>query len=139
MAENKSHFLASLINNRFRYMGDRMKQNKSVILLAAIICALLMGSCITVTQTPRETDFGSHHVTVLPACQNASTHSQRNYESDGTSKILFYEFKCGETTVRLDGNALTVNGKSYGSINEGDTISVHYGNVTVNSTARVAK
>ena len=83
--------------------------------------------------------YGSHHVSVVPSCQPASTHSERKYENDGSSKILYYEFNCGDTFVRLDGNALSVNGKSYGTLNEGDTIVVNYGNVRVHSTARAAK
>ena len=108
-------------------------------LVGSALCALLIAGCIRINRTSREADLGSHHVTVLPYCQHASTHSQRNYESDGTSKILFYEFTCGDTTVRLDGNALTVNGKSYGSVNEGDEIAINYGYVRVNSTARTAQ
>jgi hypothetical protein len=105
-------------------------------LVGSALCAVLIVGCTRLTTTPRKTDLGSHHVTVLPNCQHASTHSQRNYESDGTSKILFYEFTCGDTIVRLDGNALTVNGKAYGSVNESDEIAINYGNVRINSTAR---
>jgi hypothetical protein len=108
-------------------------------LVGSALCALLTAGCLRITKTPRETDLGSHHVTVLPYCQHASTHSQRNFESDGTSKILFYEFTCGDTTVRLDGNALTVNGKAYGSVNEGDEIAINNGYVSVKSTARTAR
>ena len=108
-------------------------------LVGSGVCTVLIASCITITRIPRETDLGNHHVAVAPNCQDASTHSERHYESDGSSKVLFYEFKCGETIVRLDGDALTVNGKSYGTLNPVDTIAVDYGNVRVNSTARVAK
>ena len=104
-------------------------------LVGSVLCALLIAGC---NRTSREADLGSHHVTVLPYCQHSWTHSQWNQESDGTSKILFCEFTCGDTTVRLDGNALTVNGKSYGSVNEGDEIAINYGYVRVNSTARTA-
>jgi len=107
--------------------------------LVSSTAAMLMAGCITINREPREAKLGSHQVSVLPSCQHASTHSQRHYENDGSSKILFYEFTCGDTSVRLDGNALSVNGKSYGTLNEGDTIAVNYGNVRVNSTARAAK
>jgi hypothetical protein len=116
-----------------------MKRYKFQTWLVGSAVVMLMAGCITITRTPRETDLGSHHVSVVPGCQHASTHSYRQYESDGSSKILFYEFNCGDTSVRLDGNALYVNGKSYGTLNEGDTIVVNYGNVRVNSTARAAK
>jgi hypothetical protein len=116
-----------------------MKGYKSQTWLVGSAVTVLMAGCITITRTPRETDLGSHHIIVVPDCQDAATHSERHYESDGSSKVLFYEFTCGQTTMRLDGNALTVNGKSYGSLNEGDTIAVNYRSVRVNSMERAAK
>jgi hypothetical protein len=100
--------------------------------------AVLIAGCITIPRTPRETDLGSHHVSVVPDCQDALTNSHRQFEIDGSSRITFYEFKCGDTTIRLDENALTVNGKPYGTVNEGDAIAVYYGKVQVNSNARAA-
>lgn len=116
-----------------------MKRYKSQRWVVGSVVTVLMAGCITINRTPRETVLGSHHVTVLPACQHAETHSERHYESDGSSKVLYYEFTCGPTKVRLDGEALTVNGKSYGSLNAGDTIAVNYSSVRVNSTERAAK
>ena len=116
-----------------------MKRYKSQRWLVGSAVTVLMAGCLTNTRTPRETDLGNHHVTVVPDCQHASTHSERHFESDGSSKVLFYEFTCGQTTLRLDGNVLTVNSKSYGSLNDGDTIAINYGSVRVNSTERAAK
>lgn len=109
--------------------------------LSCIFCILflvLFSACIKITRAPRETDLGSHHVSVTPDCQSASTHSNRRYEKDGSSRIEFYEFKCGDATVLIRDNTLTVNGKSYGTLNENDIIAVNYGNVSVNSTLRAA-
>ena len=101
--------------------------------------AVVFGSaCITIKRIPHETELGSHHVRVTPDCQSASTHSNRHHEKDGSSRIEFYEFKCGDVTILIRDNTLNVNGKSYGTLNENDTIAVNYGRVSVNSTLRAA-
>ena len=53
-----------------------------------------------------------------------------------TSRIVSYEFACGDTRILIRDNTLTVNGKSYGTLNEGDRIAVDWGKVRVNSTVR---
>lgn len=93
-------------------------------------------ACIRFHRVPRETDLGSHHVTVRPNCQNASTSSLYDSETDGSSSIRYHEFKCDDTTVLIRGNLLSVNGRSYGTLNEGDKITVDYGKVRVNSEVR---
>ena len=109
------------------------------LIVLVYVLALVFGSaCVRINRVPRETDLGSHHVRVTPDCQSASTHSNRHYEKDGSSRIEFYEFKCGDVTILIRDNTLTVNGKPYGTLNENDIIAVNYGNVSVNSTLRAA-
>ena len=114
------------------------KHPRRLIVRVSVIALVFGSACITINRIPRETDLGSHHVKVTPACQSASTHSNRHYEKDGSSRIEFYEFKCGDVTILIRDNLLNVNGKSYGTLNENDIIAVNYGNVSVNSTRRAA-
>jgi hypothetical protein len=53
-------------------------------------------------------------------------------------RISFYAYKCGDTSLLLQADKLTVNGKSYGTLRDRDPITVNYGKVFVNSTERVA-
>lgn len=101
----------------------------------SVICLLSMifSGCLTITTAPRETDLGAHHVSVRPNCQDASTHSEAHTDENGKKEILSYEYKCGDTTVLIRGNELTVNGKSYGSLKEGDSITVNNGAVAITS------
>ena len=105
---------------------------------SCILSVLFCSACIRIARIPRETDLGSHHVSVTPDCQSASTHSNRRSEKDGSSRIEFYEFKCADTTILIRDNTLNVNGKSYGTLNENDIVAVTYGKVSVNSTLRSA-
>jgi hypothetical protein len=80
--------------------------------------------------------LGSHAVSVRPVCNGSSTKSLTQSEGDGTTSVVHYEYTCGDTTVLIRGNTLSVNGKSYGTLNEGDWIAVDYGKVRVNSEVR---
>ncbi|MDQ1613358.1 MAG: uncharacterized protein QOG00_3289 [Pyrinomonadaceae bacterium] len=71
------------------------------------------------------TRLGSHLVKVSPACWT--------YERSSSEQGK-HNFNCGDTTVTIDGERLTVNGQSYGTLNQGDTVEVEHGKVRVNST-----
>lgn len=69
--------------------------------------------------------LGSHLVKVSPACwTNESSSSMGSKHS----------FTCGDTTVVIDEEKLTVNGQSYGTLKQGDTVEVEGGKVRVNTT-----
>jgi hypothetical protein len=69
--------------------------------------------------------LGSHLVKVSPACwSNESSSSMGSKHS----------FTCGDTTVVIDAEKLTVNGQSYGTLKQGDTVAVEGGKVRVNAT-----
>ena len=74
--------------------------------------------------------FGSYSVTVSPGCQNSSSRSE-SYSDGKSSEMLSYEFKCGEVTVLIRRAELLVNGKSYGTLAEGDHITVENGEVLI--------
>ncbi|HYG11937.1 MAG TPA: ankyrin repeat domain-containing protein [Pyrinomonadaceae bacterium] len=69
--------------------------------------------------------LGSHLVKVSPACWTKESSS-----SDGAK----HSFACGDTTVVIDGERLIVNGQSYGTLKQGDTVEVEQGKVRVNAT-----
>ncbi|MDX6611295.1 MAG: hypothetical protein QOD75_481 [Blastocatellia bacterium] len=48
--------------------------------------------------------------------------------------LLSSEYKCGDTTILLRGEDLTVDGKSYGTLKLGDTIAVNSGRVAITSS-----
>ncbi|HVQ38721.1 MAG TPA: hypothetical protein VMS31_14380 [Pyrinomonadaceae bacterium] len=108
------------------------------IFIVSLISIVFDSGCIRITRIPYKTTLGSHQLSVTPDCQSVSTHSERRTEEDGSSRILYYEFKCGDTTVLIKDNSLNVNGSSYGTLNDGDMIAVNYGRVTVNSASRPA-
>lgn len=105
--------------------------------LVVVVSSLFFSSaCIRFNHEPSKAELGTHLVTVRPHCNGPSTTSHRLFEKDGSSRITHYEFKCGDTTVLIRDNTLTVNGKSYGTLIEGDQIAIDYGKVRVNSEVR---
>ena len=115
-----------------------MKTLKSHLRSLFVVSLFLVFSsgCISVHNIPREEYLGSYLVSIRPFCESASTGSENQAQEGGTSKIISYEFTCGETKVEIRENTLTVNGKSYGPLNEGDHIAVDYGKVRVNREVR---
>lgn len=105
-------------------------------LLLVVSSLFFSSACIRLHHEPTKAELGSHVVSIRPQCDIPSTTSHRRDESDGISHITHYEFKCGETTVLIRDNTLTVNGKSYGTLVEGDQIAIDFGKVRVNSEVR---
>jgi hypothetical protein len=105
----------------------------------ALLFPVLISGCLTFTGTPRETDLETHHVTVRPYCQAASTHSETRTEANGDQVLLYSEYKCGDTTVLIRGEDLTVNGKSYGTLQKGGAIAVNNGKVAITSGSLEAR
>lgn len=102
-----------------------------------VVSLLVVGTaCIRFHHIPSKAQLGSHSVSVRPQCDVTSTRSHRHTEADGTSRITYYEFTCGDTAVLIRDNTLTVNDKSYGMLNAGDQIAIDYGKVRVNSEVR---
>ena len=101
-------------------------------LLLVVSFIFFSAACITFYKEPTRAELGTHLVSVRPQCDG----SHRRTEEDSRGRITFYEFKCGDTTVLIRDNTLTVNGKSYGTLSEGDQIAIDYGKVRVNSEVR---
>jgi hypothetical protein len=68
--------------------------------------------------------LGSHLVKVSPACW-----TNEGSSSEGGK----HSFTCGDTTVVIDGEKLTVNNQSYGTLKQGDTVDVERDKVRVNA------
>ena len=114
-----------------------MKTLKSHLHSLIVILLLVVGTaCIKIQHIPSTGQLGTHSVSVRPQCTTTSTRSHRHTEPDGTSRITHYEFKCGDYAILIRDNTLTVNGKSYGTLNEGDAIAIDFGKVRVNSEVR---
>ena len=106
----------------------------SLIVVVSSLC--FSSACIVVTAGPSTAELGTHLVTVKPQCDFLSTTAHNQTEKDGTDRVLYYELACGDTTALIRDNTLTVNGKSYGTLIEGDEIAINYGKVRVNSKVR---
>jgi hypothetical protein len=105
--------------------------------LAVVASSLLFTSaCIIINDEPIKAELGTHLVSVTPQCDLPSTTVHHRDEEDGSSRVTHYEFTCGDTTVLIRDNTLTVNGKSYGMLTERDRITIDYGKVRVNSEVR---
>ena len=113
-----------------------MKTLKTHIRSLLLFSLVFSPACLKFQNVPRQQQLGSHLVSIRPDCDSASSGSLTQSQKDGTSKIVSYEFTCGDTKVEIRDNNLTVNGKSYGTLNEGDLIAVDYGKVRVNREVR---
>ena len=107
-------------------------------LYSLVVVSLLFfnSACLRFHREPTRAELGTHVVSVRPQCDGPSTTVHRRDEEDGSSHVTHYEFTCGDTAVLIRDNALTVNGKSYGKLIEGDQIEIDYGEVHVNSRVR---
>ena len=105
-------------------------------LLFVVSSLFFSAACIKFHHEPTSAELGTHLVSIRPQCEVPSTTVHRRSSEDGSSHITHYEFKCGDTTVSIRDNTLTVNGKSYGTLSEGDQIAIDFGKVRVNSEVR---
>ena len=109
---------------------------RSLVVLSLLLVVFGFACKPRFHQEPTEEKLGTYRVSVRPSCGSSSTHSLDDVEKDGRTRIASYVFRCGDTTISIRGNALTVNGKPYGTLNRGDWIAVDFGKVRVNSEVR---
>ena len=114
-----------------------LKSHLRSLVVVSLFSLVLSSACnIRSYNEPTTTHLGSYKVRVRPSCQSLSTGTKNRQESDGTQRVLSYELTCGDTKVFIKDNMLTVNGKSYGVLLEGDQIAIDHGKVRVNSEVR---
>ena len=106
------------------------------LVVVSLFSVVFSAACIRFNEVPTGTNLGSYHVKVRPQCNSLSTTSENRTEEDGSERALYHELTCGDTTVLIRDNTLTVNGKSYGTLTEGDEIAIDHGKVRVNSKVR---
>ncbi len=96
--------------------------------LALCLCAALLSqACGMPIDTTDALPLGSHSVSVRPKCIS----KQINNQFPGTDKI--YNLTCGETKVTIKNEELSVNGRTYGVLNAGDSVHVNNGKVYINA------
>ncbi|QDV21577.1 hypothetical protein Pan153_62670 [Gimesia panareensis] len=101
--------------------------------LTTCLCLVLISTGCRVSvgvNAESETDMGSHHVIVRPG--NAMTSSTSVTFGDSAT----YEFTCGAVKIKIENEALSVNGKSYGMLEPEQEIEVDNGTVTVAGQVR---
>ena len=114
-----------------------MKILNSHLYSLVVVSAIFFNSaCIRFNYEPTKAELGTHVISIRPQCDVPSTTAHHRSEEDGSSSITHYEFTCGDTAVLIRDNTLTVNGKSYGKLIEGDQIEIDHGKVQVNSRVR---
>jgi hypothetical protein len=114
-----------------------MKTLKSHLHTLIVVSLLVVDTaCISIQHMPSKTQLGTHSVSVMPRCDFSTTSSSHHTDADGTTRVTHYELKCGDTVILIRDNTLTVDGKSYGPLKQGDEIAVDFGKVRVNSELR---
>lgn len=99
---------------------------KTLALALSLFCALLISACGVHHDDDDALPLGTHKVSVRPRCVSKQIHN------DADTGGRTYNLTCGDTKVTIRNEELTVNGKSYGRLNEGDAVHVENGKVLVN-------
>ncbi len=110
--------------------------------LSAVICFLVIfssSSCQWLNgSSTSETKLGPYRLVISPVCENVSSHIETKKHADGSEELLTAQCDCGGTSILIRGTQLIVNGQTYGTVKDDDTISVRNGQVLVNSKTRSA-
>jgi len=105
-------------------------------LVAIAVLALFVCPACKYERPASTAQLGGHDISIRPYCDSSSSSTNRRYERDGSTEVVSYMLTCGDTTVSIRLNMLTVNGKSYGPLKDFDRITIDYGKVRVNSEVR---
>ena len=104
-----------------------------IVVVLSLLALFSSSACIESERVASEASLGSYHVSIRPTCRGMS---QRTHTRTGSNSTPDYELRCGDTTVAINARMLSVNGKSYGTLSDGDRIAVDFGKVRVNSEVR---
>ena len=114
-----------------------LNSHKRALVVVALLLLASGSACrAKFHRVPTDHWLGPYRVSVRPSCDDSVSRSLAEHEQDGTSRIILHEFTCGDTHVTIRGNMLSVNGKSYGPLAQGDWVAIDYGKVRVNSEVR---
>lgn len=107
--------------------------SRTALVVALALVVLLPGGCSHVRRAMSNqtaTTLGSHHMTIAPTGRlNSSIFGGEQRDVDGKQ---MWVFSAGETKIVVKEEQLSVNDKSYGKLNTGDSVHVVYGKVFVN-------
>jgi len=93
--------------------------------LTLLLLSLTQAGCGGGHDTSDAIPLGTHRVSISPRCV---TKQINNSFPDGGA---VYNMTCGETTVTIRNEELSVNGKSYGKLKEGAAVHVEGGGVFI--------
>lgn len=99
---------------------------KTLALALSLFCALMLSACAAPYDATGVLSLGTHKVSLRPNCMSKQIH---NDEDRGGRT---YNLTCGDTKITIRNEELIVNGKSYGSLNTGDSVHVEGGKVLIN-------
>ncbi len=118
-------YLKIVQSGRPRLRTVTMKKINSYLLVSVL---LLFQACLPGSGADPDTiPLGSHKVTITPRCVTKEINNRF------PDKQEIYDLTCGETNVVIKNEELIVNGKSYKTLQAGDSVEVHNGQVLVNS------
>lgn len=106
------------------------------IVIHALFLFLFMQGCSdveTLVRNKAEATIDSHQIVIKP-CRNSYTRTIMDTETN-----RHHVFGCGEgVKVEIKNEALTVNGKSYGTLGQGDSVEVKNDRVFINKKEAAA-
>lgn len=109
--------------------------SRAVFVVALALVALLAGGCSTnprrVLLNQTATTLGSHKMTIQPVGRWHSSNIFGGAQQDTDGKQMWV-FSAGATKIVIKEEQLSVNGKSYGKLREGDHVDVAFSKVFVN-------
>lgn len=109
-----------------------MKQAFEIVLLVCGV--LLLGGCgrsNNVLLGRVEATVGGH-VVVVTDCYRTEVPLPESRTDAGTGETVWTFAPCRDAVVEIRGQNLTVNGRQYGRLNDGDVVLVDHGRVLVN-------
>src|ERR1044071_4709696 len=120
---------------------SKMKKIKALpekaMMLPGLALLLLSQACSyqEALRGQHENQVDGHHIVIMKPCGLFTENTTRIENVAGRTK---YEYICGETNVSmvLKDNELSVNGQSYGTINEDDSITFDHGKVLISSVEK---
>jgi hypothetical protein len=104
------------------------------LLLLGVCLSLLFSSCSKSNNLlfgRVEAVVGGHKV-IVTDCYRIRVPKPQTLDPTPDGKPSFRFMPCRDADVLIRGGELSVNGKSYGRLNDGDTISVDHGRVLIN-------
>jgi hypothetical protein len=108
---------------------------------AFLSCAVLFSGCSrsnTILLGRVEAHVGTYMV-IVTDCYRTSVPPPQKLDDTPDGKPVYRFTPCRDADILIQGNALTVNGKSFGKLSYGDTVLVDHGKVSINNVEATVK